>query len=87
MIKRQLIVPTAQHYYESAKGLNTDGEVYSQSEKIHCLGEALNHTESALHMACCLLEKYMEDNFTDDGRMDFKEEVKKFLGRMRYRQE
>jgi hypothetical protein len=84
---RQLIVRTAQGYYESAMGKNIDGEVYSMAEKLCCMEQALNHTESALHKACCLLEKFMKDEFTDDGKLDFEEEVNSFLNNMRYRQE
>ena len=87
MNNRKLIVRTAQSYYESARGLNTDGEIYATSEKLFNMGEALNHTESALHYACCLLEQYMKGDFTDDSLEEFDEEIKKFLSNMRYKQE
>jgi hypothetical protein len=87
---RKTIVKTAQGYYEVARGLNTDGEVYSQAERLYCMGEALNHTESALHKACCLLEEFLAWEYEDDNyELDpvLKKESKEFLENMRYKQE
>jgi hypothetical protein len=89
-LNRKLIVPTAQGYYESALGLNTDGEVYSPGEKMCCMEQALNYTKNALHKACCLLEEFLIwEHEDDDNEFDptLKKKVNKFLEDMKYRQE
>jgi hypothetical protein len=63
---RKLIVSTAQGYYEAAKGLNTDGEVYSMSEKLCCMEQALNHTENKLVYALNVLREVLVWEVQDD---------------------
>jgi hypothetical protein len=82
-MSRKLLVQTAQHYYDVALGRNTDGEVYSMSEKLCCMEQALNHTENALFKTCCLLEGFMNAGFSDDGYQYFKEDVNDFLNKIK----
>jgi Ser/Thr protein kinase RdoA (MazF antagonist) len=68
-MNRQLIVRTAQGYYEAAMGKNTDGEVYLMAEKLCCMEQALNHTENALAVSLRMLNEILIWNDQDDDNI------------------
>jgi hypothetical protein len=82
-MNKKLIVSTAQRYYEAAKGLNTDGEVYSQAEKNLFMDEVVNHTQSALAASLRLLNRaqyYLDDRswIARDIQLEIRDFVSKF---------
>jgi len=82
-MERKLIVRTAQSYYEAAKGLNADGEVYSMGEKLNCMEQALNHTENKLAYALNLLkEVFIWEVQDDDNELDneLRKKIRELVG-------
>lgn len=80
-MKRQLIAQTAQEWYDVAKGLNNDDEVYSLSEKLNCMEQALNHTENVLVAAIDVIKFYAENAqcYSDDCCFSITDKEDEFL--------